>query len=222
MPERATAGAAGLDCYAPREGCVHVRGRAVIPLGFCLEVPPGWAAHPVSRSGLARDWGVVEYWGTIDSDYRGEVKAMLFNHGQEAYRWKEGDRICQLLFLQVPPVELVEIAELGETTRGPRGFGSTGDRAISPGLRPWGGLGECGAVPIPGFNAPSDYCVPFGLGPSHRGFSGHVLSPALRPYQVRDGGSFDGSVGAVIGDAWPCPHCGATFAHAESCQEVRK
>lgn len=125
MPARATAGAAGLDCYAPRGGCVHVRGRAVIPLGFCLEVPLGWAAHPVSRSGMAKEWGVVEYWGTIDSDYRGEVKAMLFNHGQEKFEWAEGERVCQLLFLPVPDVRLVEAAELSETARGPRGFGST-------------------------------------------------------------------------------------------------
>jgi dUTP pyrophosphatase len=219
MPERATAGAAGLDCYAPREGCVHVGGRAVIPLGFALEVPPGWAAHPVSRSGLAKNWGVVEYWGTIDSDYRGEVKAMLFNHGQEAYRWSAGERICQLLFLQVPHVELVEVTELGDTPRGPRGFGSTGDRVIRQDCEKWV---PCGLPPIPGFNVPSDYCSPFFGGPSSRGYSGHALSPALRPYQVRDGGSFDGSVGAVVGDAWPCPRCGATFAHAESCPEVAK
>lgn len=125
LPQRMTDGAAGLDCCAPRRGVVHVGGRAVVPLGFCLEVPPGYAAHVVSRSGLAKNWGVVEYWGTIDSDYRGEVKALLFNHGQEKYEWSEGERICQLLFLAVPEVELQEVAELSETARGARGFGST-------------------------------------------------------------------------------------------------
>ncbi len=124
-PKHMTEGAAGLDCFAPRSGVVHVGGRAVIPLGFCLEVPPGYAAHVVSRSGLAKKWGVVEYWGTIDSDYRGEVQAMLFNHGQEKYEWAAGDRICQLLFLAVPEIELLEVAELGETVRGRGGFGST-------------------------------------------------------------------------------------------------
>lgn len=187
MPVRASAGAAGLDCFAPRGGCVHVRGRAVIPLGFCLEIPTGWAAHPVSRSGLAKEWGVVEYWGTIDSDYRGEAKAMLFNHGQEAYRWEAGDRVCQLLFIQVPPVELVQVDELGETARGPRGFGSTGDKAIQSSR--WADLGACGHGPIypPG-------CDPIvnGWGPSSIGYSGmpyHDLG--LQPVRGAPAGTFD-------------------------------
>lgn len=181
LPARATAGAAGLDCAAPASGCVHVGGRAVIPLGFALEVPPGWAAHVVSRSGLAKNWGVVEYWGTIDSDYRGEVKALLFNHGQETYRWSVGERVCQLLFLQVPAVELVQIPELGETARGPRGFGSTGDGAIESAK--WAGHGT---------HIPYD------------------LSPALRPYRVLDGDPSVGAVpctscGETFAHAQGCP-----------------
>jgi dUTP pyrophosphatase len=128
LPERMTAGAAGLDCRsaARTEVRVYPDCRAVVPLGFAVEVPEGWVAHLVPRSGHAFKHGVVEYWGTIDSDYRGEVKALLFNHGDRAYDVQPGERVCQMIFSRVPEVTLTVVDELSGTARGENGVGSTG------------------------------------------------------------------------------------------------
>jgi len=131
LPERMTEGAAGLDCRSAAETKIRVypECRAVVPLGFAVEVPPGWAMHIVSRSGLAFGEGVVEYWGTIDSDYRGEVKALLLNHGDRAYDVEPGERCCQAIFLPVPEVRLSVVDELLPSARGANGTGSTGKKA---------------------------------------------------------------------------------------------
>ena len=131
LPERMTEGAAGLDCCSAAETQIRVYPdcRAVVPLGFAMEVPSGWVAHIVPRSGLAFDDGVVEFWGTIDSDFRGEVKALLFNHGDRAYDVQPGERCCQMLFARVPGVRLTVVDELSPSARGAKGTGSTGKRA---------------------------------------------------------------------------------------------
>jgi dUTP pyrophosphatase len=100
--------------------------RACLPSGIAVEVPPGYEGQVRPRSGLARKFGVAAFVGTIDHDYRGEIGVTLVNHGSEAVVIGPGDRIAQLVVAPVVRVELVEVAELGETVRGAGGFGSTG------------------------------------------------------------------------------------------------
>ena len=103
-------------------------GRARVPTGLFLEVPPGYEAQVRPRSGLAARHGVtvLNSPGTIDSDYRGEVEVILINLGEEAFRVKAGDRIAQMLLMPVYRPRLVQRDELSETQRGSGGFGSTG------------------------------------------------------------------------------------------------
>jgi dUTP pyrophosphatase len=95
-----------------------------------LEIPPGWEGQVRPRSGLALRYGVtlVNTPGTIDSDYRGEVKVLLINLGREAFTVERGDRIAQIVFAPVARLELEERTALGETDRSVGGFGSTGIR----------------------------------------------------------------------------------------------
>jgi len=99
-----------------------------VPTGLHLEMPGDFAAQVRPRSGLAAKNGitVLNSPGTIDAGFRGEVCAILINHGQEPFVIHRGDRIAQLLFEQLPPVKLVPAVELSATSRGNGGFGSTG------------------------------------------------------------------------------------------------
>jgi len=128
-PQRATGGAAGLDVYAA-EGVVNIPpGDACgIGIGFSAAVPAGYEIQVRPRSGLAFKHGVtvLNSPGTIDSDYRGEIKVILINHGAEPFQVRRGDRIAQLVLAPVIPWEVIEVDELDETERGERGFGSTG------------------------------------------------------------------------------------------------
>lgn len=130
LPAKMTAHAAGFDLLAAVEGPVEIAPGDVrlIPCGFAMELPPGYEADVRPRSGLAAKHGVtlVNSPGTIDADYRGEVKAPLINHGRTPFVVERGMRIAQLLVLPVPPVELVEVDELDATARGGGGFGHTG------------------------------------------------------------------------------------------------
>lgn len=126
LPTRATEGAACWDVYA-NEGVALLPGeRAVVKLGFALEVPSGWEVQIRPRSGLAARDGVLVHLGTIDSDYRGEVSAIVFNLGQHTFRAAPGDRIAQMALCPVPVAGLEIVDELSETARGAGGFGSTG------------------------------------------------------------------------------------------------
>ena len=102
--------------------------RPLGPWGFFLALPPGYEAQVRPRSGLAVRHGLslVNTPGTIDSDYRGEVKVPVINHGAEPFTVKRGMRIAQMIVTPVPKVELVEVTELPETARGEGGFGHTG------------------------------------------------------------------------------------------------
>lgn len=132
IPAHATAGAAGLDlCAAVAEGEIITlapRERALVPSGFALHLPVGFEAQVRPRSGLALRHGVtvLNSPGTIDADYRGEVKILLVNLGQEPFSLRRGDRIAQLVVAPVTRVEFVEAQALEESTRGTGGFGSTG------------------------------------------------------------------------------------------------
>ena len=107
--------------------------RALIPTGLVLELPPGFEAQVRPRSGLALRHGitVLNSPGTIDCDYRGEVKVLLVNLGEANFVIERGERIAQLVFQRVERASLVEIAEASPTPRGVGGFGSTGRKGSS-------------------------------------------------------------------------------------------
>ena len=124
--------AAGLDVVAgvPEDAPVGLApgARALIPTGFALELPPGYEAQLRPRSGLALKSGVtvLNSPGTIDADYRGEVMVLLVNLGSEPFTVRRGERIAQLIVARVEHVRIEPVAELGGTSRGEGGFGSTG------------------------------------------------------------------------------------------------
>lgn len=130
LPARATAGAAGYDLRAAvTEPVVLGPGdRRIIPCGFCLALPDGWEVQVRPRSGLAIKHGVtlINSPGTIDADYRGEVIVPLVNLGREAFTVQRGERIAQMIFARFETPDLTAVQDLGETSRGAGGFGSTG------------------------------------------------------------------------------------------------
>lgn len=129
-PRRASPGSAGYDLRAAIDDPVTlaVGERRLVPTGFALEIPPGWEGQVRPRSGLALAHGLtlVNTPGTIDSDYRGEIKVLLINLGSEPVRLHRGERIAQLVFAPVASVEIEERTALGDTERDSGGFGSTG------------------------------------------------------------------------------------------------
>jgi dUTP pyrophosphatase len=128
LPDYATAGAAGMDVVAAEDITLAPGARAAISTGFALAIPNGYEVQVRPRSGLALKHGVtcLNTPGTIDSDYRGEVKVILANLGQEPFVVGRGDRIAQLVPAPVLRADLVEVDSLDATTRGAGGFGSTG------------------------------------------------------------------------------------------------
>lgn len=130
LPERSTLHAAGFDLRACIATTVTIAPGewAQIPTGLSLALPPGWEGQIRPRSGLARDHGMtmLNSPGTIDADYRGEVKVLAINHGREPIEIRHGDRIAQMVVAPVPAVTLTEVESLPGTQRGEGGFGHTG------------------------------------------------------------------------------------------------
>jgi dUTP pyrophosphatase len=132
LPSYETAGAAGMDLRAAvEEGAPLVLkpgARALVPTGLVFEVPQGYEAQIRPRSGLAIKNGItcLNTPGTVDSDYRGEVKVILANLGQEDFVVERAMRIAQVVIAPVTQVTLVEVTQTSETLRGAGGFGSTG------------------------------------------------------------------------------------------------
>jgi len=131
LPHRMTAGSSGCDICAAvdQDVTIEVGGRALIPTGFCFETPLGYEIQVRPRSGLAFKSGVtvLNAPGTIDADYRGEVKIILANFGDQPFTIKRGDRIAQLVPMKIPEmVDFTEQDSLAETSRGAGGFGHTG------------------------------------------------------------------------------------------------
>jgi dUTP pyrophosphatase len=130
LPAYQSAGAAGLDLVAAVEKPVALRPgrRALIPTGLILQLPAGLEAQVRPRSGLALDHGitVLNSPGTVDSDYRGEIKVLLLNLGDRPFTVARGERIAQLVIARCERVFLVEAAAASPTRRGAGGFGSTG------------------------------------------------------------------------------------------------
>jgi dUTP pyrophosphatase len=131
-PSYASEGAAGLDLYAAlpagQKLVLEPGARDLIPTGIEIALPAGYEAQVRPRSGLAVKQGVtvLNAPGTVDSDYRGEVKVLLINHGGQPFEILRGMRIAQLVVAPVARATLVEVDELDETARGAGGFGSTG------------------------------------------------------------------------------------------------
>lgn len=126
LPEYATVDAAGADLRASEARTLAPGERAVVPTGLRVEIPAGHVGLVWPRSGLAVRHGIDTLAGVIDSDYRGEVKVVLVNHGAEPFRVEPGDRIAQLLVQRVERVDFARAPGLAESARGESGFGSTG------------------------------------------------------------------------------------------------
>jgi len=128
LPSYAHEGDAGLDLRSAEDVVLGPGERALVSTGFAMALPEGYAAFVQPRSGLAAKHGIsiVNTPGLIDCHYRGEVKVILVNLGQEEFRVRKGDRIAQMVIQRVESAEVVEVEELDETSRGEGGFGSTG------------------------------------------------------------------------------------------------
>ncbi|MFL6720395.1 MAG: dUTP diphosphatase [Sphingomonas sp.] len=127
-PTYATDGAAGLDVVAAEDVTLAPGQRHAVATGFAIAIPEGFEVQVRPRSGLALKHGItcLNAPGTIDHDYRGEVKVILANLGSEPFEVRRGERIAQLVPAPVTKATFREVQELGETGRGAAGFGSTG------------------------------------------------------------------------------------------------
>jgi len=134
LPAYETAQAAGMDLRAavPEDEPLVLRpgSRFPVPTGLAFALPPGFEGQVRPRSGLAFKHGVtcLNSPGTVDADYRGEVKVILINHGEEDFTIRRGDRIAQLIVAPVVQARWAEVESLDDTVRGAGGFGSTGGR----------------------------------------------------------------------------------------------
>lgn len=128
LPSYATEGSAAMDLRAAENVIISSGKRMVIPTGFALEIPKGYEGQIRPRSGFSKYSIIPNSPGTIDSDYRGEVKVALFNHTDQTLQISVGDRIAQLVIAPVIQVKLIEVDELSNTERGSGGFGHTGTK----------------------------------------------------------------------------------------------
>ncbi len=128
LPSVQTAASAGMDIVAAVRVEIPPGGRVAVPTGLAMAVPPGAEIQVRPRSGLAFKHGVtvLNAPGTIDADYRGEVKVLLINHGAQDFVVERGMRVAQLVVARVAAVAVTEVASLDATERGAGGFGSTG------------------------------------------------------------------------------------------------
>ena len=132
LPKYEPAGSSGMDLAANIAGNINIDpGKtAIIPTGLALSVPKGFEVQIRPRSGLAakKKISVLNTPGTIDSDYRGEIKVILINQGQETFKVEKGLRIAQMVVCPVVQAQIKEVEDLSETERGKGGFGSTGSK----------------------------------------------------------------------------------------------
>lgn len=128
LPSYQTLHSAGMDLCAAEEQWIEPGERAGVGTGLCVAIPDGYELQVRPRSGLAIKNGVtlINTPGTIDADYRGEVRILLINHGKESFRISRGDRIAQAVLAPVTRGVFAEVSELPATERGEGGFGSTG------------------------------------------------------------------------------------------------
>ncbi len=129
-PEYSTDGSLGMDLSAALDKPLTIKAgeRALIPLGFAIQIPEGWGAFVFPRSGLSFKKGITmaNCVGVIDTDYTGEVKVSAINLSDKDYTINPGDRVAQLVFLPVEKARFIQSESLDDTERGAGGFGSTG------------------------------------------------------------------------------------------------
>ena len=132
MPQYKTIGSSGMDiaAFLDNEILIKPSEKKIIPTGVKLKIPKGYEVQIRPRSGLAanNDITVLNTPGTIDSDYRGEIKVILFNHGKNVFKIENGLRIAQMVLCPVIEAKLSEVEIIDETERGEGGFGSTGTK----------------------------------------------------------------------------------------------
>lgn len=132
IPKYETSGSSGMDisAFIDKNIEVYPEDKAIVPTGFALSIPKNYEVQIRPRSGLAakNSITVLNTPGTIDSDYRGEIKVILFNLGKEKFIVENGMRIAQMVVSPVVTGELIEVSDLSDTTRGIGGFGSTGTK----------------------------------------------------------------------------------------------
>ena len=127
IPEYKSSQASGMDLYSLYDSVIHPNGIQIVETGIAIELPKGYEGQVRPRSGLAtKGITVMNTPGTIDNDYRGEIKVILINHANTSFFITRGDRIAQLVIAKTYKVDLEEVEELNETVRGEDGFGSTG------------------------------------------------------------------------------------------------
>lgn len=128
LPEYATVGAAGMDLKADILEPMQLKARSsiIVPTGIYVALPDGCEMQIRGRSGLAFKYDIVSHLGTLDADYRGEIKVKLFNLSDNDFVINPGERIAQIVVARYEKVEWEEVATLDETVRGEGGFGSTG------------------------------------------------------------------------------------------------
>jgi dUTP pyrophosphatase len=128
LPRYATGGAAGMDVVSAEDVTIEPGARHAVATGLAMAIPVGFEIQVRPRSGLALKHGITvpNTPGTIDSDYRGELKIILINHGSAAFPIARGDRVAQLVLAPVTQARWDEVSELDDTARGADGFGSTG------------------------------------------------------------------------------------------------
>lgn len=128
IPQYETDGAAGMDIRCVEGAVIPPNSRASVGTGLAVEIPKGYELQCRPRSGLALKHGltVLNTPGTIDSDYRGEIRVILYNTSTDNVLVSPGDRVAQLVLAHAPRLEIVEVDELSDTSRGSDGFGSTG------------------------------------------------------------------------------------------------
>ena len=130
LPKYKTSGSSGMDLMALIENPIKIKPQesALIATGISIAIPEGTEVQIRPRSGLAAKFSisVLNTPGTIDSDYRGEIKIILFNHGKEDFTINNNDRVAQMVLMPILKTEFEEVEDLPETLRGSEGFGSTG------------------------------------------------------------------------------------------------
>lgn len=130
LPQYETEGSSGMDIKAYIEEPITIEPgkRALIPTGLYMEIPTGYEVQIRARSGLAVKYGIglTNGIGTIDSDYRGEIKVALINWGEDTFVVNDGDRVAQMVVSRYEKVDIIKVEELNETARGSGGFGHTG------------------------------------------------------------------------------------------------
>lgn len=128
LPAYATSGAAGMDVVSAEDVTLAPGARHAVATGLAMAIPPGFEIQVRPRSGLALKHGITvpNTPGTIDSDYRGELKVILINLGSDPFEIRRGDRVAQMVLAPVVQAGWVEVDELDDTARGAGGFGSTG------------------------------------------------------------------------------------------------